>query len=50
MLDTWHSGAHEIGQRDSVGLEEMDKRIYSCNIEKVNFKGPGCRLSLLRRV
>lgn len=49
MPDTGHSGAHETGQGDSVGLEEMDKRIYPCNVEKVNFKGAGCRLSLLCR-
>ena len=30
-------------------VRETDGRIYSCNIEKVNFKGHGCKLSLLWR-
>lgn len=32
--------------KETIGLEEMDQRIY-CNIEKVNITGPGCRLGCL---
>lgn len=50
MPGTWHSGMHEFGRVDSVVSEEMKKRIYFYNIQKVNFKGPGFRLSVIERV